>query len=233
MSREYYCTPADLSGNKTVYSVNTHAERPYIKIIAYRNCVVVCTSEDLRSRVRELLRGKTRDEIFELPLVYGQTIHFVPGGVCGEDIPVPPGYECESLFGGGILTLAGLTGFENSLAFDENGHTPAAAVCVARRNGRLIGVAGASKSPISGLLEIGIDVAKEHRNVGLGTCLVRRLTKELLARNIVPFYSASVTNLGSQMVASRSGYIPCWVDTFGTILDGSSAYNHLTGLLSL
>ena len=53
------------------------------------------------------------------------------------------------------------------------------------------------------------------------------LTRELLERNILPYYSASVTNLGSQMVASRCGYIPAWVDTFGTTLDGSSVYNEI------
>ena len=80
--------------------------------------------------------------------------------------------------------------------------------------------------------EIGIDVMEEYRNARLGTYLVKRLTKELLARNIIPFYSASVTNIGSQMVASRCGYIPFWVDTFGTILDGSSIYNDMTKDLS-
>ena len=62
---------------------------------------------------------------------------------------------------------------------------------------------------------------------------MRGLTKELLARDIIPFYSASVTNIGSQMVASRCGYIPLWVDTFGTILDGSSVYNEIMKSLSL
>lgn len=50
---------------------------------------------------------------------------------------------------------------------------------------------------------------------------------ELTSRKILPFYSASVTNLGSQMVASRCGYIPAWGDTFGTMLDGSSVYNEI------
>ena len=74
---------------------------------------------------------------------------------------------------------------------------------------------------------------EEYRNARLGTYLVRGLTRELLAQNIIPFYSASITNIGSQMVAGRCGYIPFWVDTFGTILDGSSVYNDMIGDLSL
>lgn len=233
LSKEFYCSPMDLKKEATVYSINIHAERPYIKIMAYRTCVVVCSSENLHSQIREVLRHKTRDEIFELPFVYGQTIHYVPDGGCTEEVCISSDYKCESLFGRDILTLAGLTGFENSLAFDENGCTPAKAVCIARNSNRITGVAGASESPVDGVWEIGVDVMEECRNAGLGTYLVRKLTRALLARGIVPFYSASVTNIGSQMVAARCKYIPCWVDTFGTTLDGSSAYNRLVTSLSL
>lgn len=233
LCKEFYCSREELNGRANVYSVNPDARQPFIKILAYKNCVVVCTSKELHAGVRDILRGKTRDEIFELPLVYGQTIHFVPDtdhpgrGLMSLD------YECECLFGGDILTLSGLTGFDNSLVFDGNGSTAAQAVCVARDGKEIVGVAGAAKSSVHGVWEIGVDVKEGYRNAGLATGLVRRLTGELLTRNVVPFYSASVTNVGSQMVASRSGFIPCWVDTFGTVLDGSSVYGELVERLSL
>lgn len=232
LSKEYYCSLDELNGKSTVYSVNFNAKQPYIKILAYRNCVVVCTSEDLYYKVRELLQNKNRDEIFELPLVYGQTIHYVPNDNYINDVSVSLNYECEYLFERDILSLVGLIGFENSLAFDENGSTSTKAVCIAKEKNKIIGAAGAAESPVNGVWEIGVDVMEEYRNARLGTYLVRGLTKELLARNIIPFYSASVTNIGSQMVASRCDYIPFWVDTFGTILDGSSVYNDIIkGLL--
>jgi len=81
--------------------------------------------------------------------------------------------------------------------------------------------------------EIGIDVIEQYRNERLGTYLVKKLTRELLTKNIIPFYSASITNIASQMVANRSGYIPFWVDTFGTILNGSSVYNDILSDLLL
>lgn len=233
LSKEFYCGSDELNGRSTVYSVNLNAKQPYIKILAYRNCVVVCTSENLHDKVRELLQGKNRDELFELPLVYGQTIHYVPNDNYTEEVLTSSNYEREYLFGRDILSLAGLTGFENSLAFDENGSTSTKAVYIAKDNHKIIGVAGAAESSTDGVWEIGIDVMEEYRNARLGTYLVRGLTRELLAQNIIPFYSASITNIGSQMVASRCGYIPFWVDTFGTILDGSSVYNDMVkGLLS-
>lgn len=232
LSKELYCSPMELNGESTIYSINSDAKQPYIKILAYKNCIVVCTSGDLHSKVREILQGKTRDEIFELPLVYGQTIHYVPNHNCMEDILISSDYEYESFFDGDIGKLAGLTGFENSLAFDENGFTATKAVYSAKYNNRIIGVAGGAESSVDGVWEIGIDVMKEFRKTGLGTQLVRKLTGELLKRNIIPFYSASVTNIGSQMVASRCGYIPYWIDTFGTVLDGSSVYHNLVEGLS-
>ena len=229
LSKEFYCSSEELNGKAVVYSINFNVKQSYIKILAYRNCVVVCTSEDLHSKVRKLLQNKNRDEIFEIPLVYGQTIHYVPDDSATEDVLVSLSYECEYLFDRDILSLTGLTGFENSLAFDENGSTSTKAVCIAKDKNKIIGMAGAAESSVNGVWEIGVDVMDKYRNARLGTFLVRELTKELLARNIVPFYSASVTNIGSQMVASRCGYIPFWIDTFGTIFDGASAYNDIMG----
>jgi len=160
----------------------------------------------LYSKVRKLLQNKNRDEIFELPLVYGETIHYVPNDDCTEDIFVSLDYEFKYLFDKDIVSLAGLTGFENSLAFDENGSTSTKAVYIAKDKNRIIGVAGAAESSVNGVWEIGIDVMEEYRNAKLGTYLVKKLTRELLERNIIPFYSASITNIGSQMVANRCGY---------------------------
>ena len=66
------------------------------------------------------------------------------------------------------------------------------------------------------LREVGIDVKKEYRGKKLASLLVHNLTVAILEQNKIPFYSASVTNIASQAVAIRSGYMPLWTDTFGT-----------------
>ena len=116
LSKEFYCSVENLNEKNTIFSVNKNAQQPYIKILAYRNCV-------------------------------GQTIHYVPddGAFAGE-VRACPGqntfddctgdsielsdYEYKCLFYEDILSLRGLTGFENSLAFDENGLTETKAVFV-------------------------------------------------------------------------------------------------------
>ncbi len=230
LSKEYHCSPEELKKSGTVYSIKPDAERPYIKILAYKNCVLVCTSKDWHTKVKTLLLNRSKDEIFELPFVYGQTIHYIPdisdGGYSGNG-SMARGYVCRYIEGKDILQLNGLKGFENSLAFDDKGLTPTKAVFIAKRDNRIIGVAGAAESSVEDVWEVGVDVAEDYRNAGLGTYLVRGLTGELLARGIVPFYSASVTNIASQMTAYRCGYKPFWIDTFGTTLDGSSVYNDI------
>lgn len=159
--------------------------------------------------------------------MYGQTIHYVPDIYHNGETSISTDYEIEVLLGKEILSLKGIEGFENSLMFDENGYTATKAVCIVREHNKIIGISGAAESSVDGLWEVGIDVLPEYRNCRIGTQLVKKLTDVLLAKNIVPFYSASVTNIGSQMVASRCGYIPVWVDTFGTIFDGTSVYQDI------
>lgn len=36
LSKEFYCSPEDLNGKSTAYSVNSNAKQPYIKMLAYR-----------------------------------------------------------------------------------------------------------------------------------------------------------------------------------------------------
>lgn len=223
LSAQYHCGLPELRGKGTFFSACPDGEKPHLQILAYRNSVVVCASESLYPGIKQLLQGKSRDEIFELPFVYGQTIHFVPDREILEERR--SGYALECRFDQALQALAGLQGFENSLAFDDRGWTNTRAAVIAKDRDRIVAVAGAAESSVDGLWEAGVDVAESYRNAGLATLLVSRLTNELLARKVVPYYSASVTNLGSQMVASRCGYVPMWVDTFGTTLDGSSAYD--------
>ena len=103
-----------------------------------------------------------------------------------------------------IQKLRGIHGFDNSLSFDEDGNTTTCIVLYAKRNDEIVALVGASIVD-DDLREIGIDVKKEYRGKNLASLLVHNLT-----------YSASVTNIASQAVAIRSGYMPLWTDTYGT-----------------
>ena len=130
LAAELGCDVSELSGSGTVYVANERAKAPFIKLAAMGERVIASASPELLPKVRELTEGRSRDEIFELPLVYGQTIHFVPDRV--PDIPLPGGYEYRLLEGDGVYELSGIEGFPNSLAFDKAGHTGTGIVLFAK-----------------------------------------------------------------------------------------------------
>lgn len=224
LEEQFSCNLSELENDSTIFIINSLSKSPYIKIIAFNKYVIINTSESIHSKIKSALSGKSRDEIFEFPFVYGQTIHFIPDMTKNKRLPLINGYSYELLQGDDINKLRGISGFDNSLVFDCNGKTKTKIVFLAKRGNEIVGLAGATIETEK-LWEIGIDVKPEHRKSGLGTNLVSNLTIDIIKQGIVPFYSASVTNLASQMVASRSGYIPCWIDTYGNTLDDSSPYD--------
>lgn len=222
------CAPEDLSGSGVLYVPNRTVQPPFLKLAVIGGRVVVSASPELLPQVKALTQGRTRDELFELPLVYGQTIHFIPDQV--SDMPLPAGYAYHLLEGEALGQLAGLSGFPNSLAFDEEGHTGTGMVCFAQSQDQIIALAGAGEQSQS-LWEMGVDTSPSHRGRGLGAALVSWLARELLARERVPFYSASVTNIGSQSVAHRSGLRPCWMDTYSNVLGEDYIYKECIKLV--
>ncbi|MBK1812020.1 GNAT family N-acetyltransferase [Clostridium sp. YIM B02505] len=226
LAEQFFCKVAELEKEQNFFTINSRSELPYIKIMTYNKCVVICTSEALHLKVKEALTDKNRDEIFEFPFIYGQTIHFIPDVKKVQRLPLPKDYSYELLKGSDIQKLKYIKGFDNSLSFDDNAHTRADIIFLAKKDNEIIGVAGASAETNS-LWEVGVDVKPEYRRGGIGAALVANLTVDIMELGVVPFYSASVTNIGSQIVASRSGYMPGWVDTYGNTLDGSSVYNDL------
>lgn len=232
LAEQFFCSLSVLEEDNTTFTINGSSKLPYIKIMAFNKCVIINASEHIHSRVKSALSGKSRDEIFEFPFVYGQTIHYIPDVKKVQRLPLLDGYSYELLQGNDINKLEGISEFDNSLSFDCNGNASTKLVFLAKKGDEIVGLAGAGMETEK-LWEIGIDVKPEYRKSGLGTKLVSNLTVDIIEQGIVPFYSASVTNLGSQMVANRSGYIPYWIDTYGNILDGSSPYNNFVKNLEL
>ena len=175
------CSTDQLKEEGTHFVKNEKAANNYVKILSIRDTNIISLSEEKYELGKQLLSGKTRDELYE---------------------------------GNNLKTLCDIEGFENSLAFDAEGNTNTTIVLCAIKDNEIIAIAGAA--PTGKLMEVGIDVKKKWRGYGLAHLLVRNLTVEILERNMIPFYSASVTNLASQAVAIRSGYMPLWTDSFGT-----------------
>ena len=216
IAKQMACTVRDLYSEETVFIRDEARTERYMKILSIGDTNIVTISPDLYQEASTALRGKIRDILYESEYIFGQTIHYVPDLKQMQPLPYPEGFTYELLVDDEIQKLVGIEGFDNSLAFDENGCTPTCFVLYARDQEKIVAVAGASYETEE-LREVGVDVKKEYRGRKLAAVLVRNLTVEILKRGKIPFYSASVTNLASQAVAVRAGYMPLWTDTFGTI----------------
>lgn len=208
------CSTDQLKEEGTHFVKNKKAAKNYVKILSIRDTNIISLSEEKYELGKQLLSGKTRDELYESTLIFGQTIHYIPDLKQMVKLPLSDTFSFKLYEDNNLKTLCDIEGFENSPAFDAEGNTNTTIVLCAIKDNEIIAIAGAA--PTGKLMEVGIDVKKNWRGYGLARLLVRNLTVEILERNMIPFYSASVTNLASQAVAIRSGYMPLWTDSFGT-----------------
>lgn len=196
-----------------------------VKMLLFYDLVLVSASENLYEITKERLNGKNVYEIFEFPFVYGQSIYYIPDVDRLEMQDEISDYEFR-LFDGNTSEIELTSGFENAITFDENGKCISQIAYCAYDNGKIIGVAGADKVN-ENIWEVGIEILPEYRKSGLATILTKNLTMKILEKGIVPIWCASSTNIGSQAVASRSNYIPLWVESFGDVFDDNYVYKDL------
>lgn len=215
IAQQMKCSIDDLHSGKTIYCIDEAVSERYVKILSAGDTDVVTVSADVYQDVVKNLHGKNRDELYESKFVFGQTLHYVPDLTQMHLQPYREGFTFELLVGDEIRRLRGLQGFDNALSFDKDGNTPASIVLYAKKEDEIVALAGASIVDDT-LREVGIDVKKEYRGKKLAPLLVHNLTVTILEQDKIPFYSASVTNIASQAVAIRSGYMPLWTDTYGT-----------------
>ena len=72
------CTADDLIKEGTVFVPNMTAAAPFLEVATMGKAVIVSASPELLPGAKKLLQGKNRDEIFECPFVYGQSIYYLP-----------------------------------------------------------------------------------------------------------------------------------------------------------
>jgi len=77
----------------------------------------------------------------------------------------------------------------------------------------VVGIAGAS-ADCELMWQIGVDVLPEYQGLGIGKALVGTLTKAVLEKGVLPYYSTEVSHLQSRQLAVSLGYWPAWVQLY-------------------
>ena len=220
---KFECNISDL--DKKGLNIVKNKQNSKLKMLLFYDLILVSSSENMYNYVCEKLKDKNTYEVFEFPLVYGQSIYFIPNlnKITKQDEISKYDFK---LFDGNTDEINLSSGFENAITF-ENGNCVSDIAYCAFKDGKVIGVAGADKINDE-IWEVGIEVLPEYRKDGLATILTKNLTLKILEKGIVPIWSASVSNIGSQAVATNSDYIPLWMETFGDIFEENYVFKDIT-----
>jgi len=234
------CTPLDLDGEKDGFVFTKARDNPgrrpfprgeqHFEMLSMGRSIIVSATPDILDIVRPLLGGKERDEAFSMPFVYGHSLYYLPDlarikplippdGCSIKPLAPPDGYSYEMVEQGDIPALYQYEGFRHAVQYDASHPRPDVLVTLARRDGRIVGMAGASND-CARMWQIGMDVLPECRNYGLAAYLVNWLTLEIINRGYVPYYGTASSNIASQRVAHRARYYPAWVCAYKGNFEG-------------
>jgi len=219
------CSPDDFEKEGIVFcEAKQNANRrpfpwsePHFEMLHMGASVVVSASAKLLPYLQEQLAGKNRDEAFEMPFVIGMGLYYLPDKI--QPLPLTEGFIFEFIERSDIPAYYKFEGFKNTLQYDVNHSRPDVLAMIAKKDNRIIGMAGASID-CKMFWQIGIDILPDFRRFGLAAVLTNALAIEILERGKIPYYGTSASNIASQRVAHRAGLQPAWVCSWRGRFDG-------------
>ncbi|MDQ0874243.1 GNAT superfamily N-acetyltransferase [Paenibacillus sp. V4I3] len=223
------CSIDDLNGEKDsiifVEAKQNPGCRPYprkaryFEILSMGKSIVVSATPERLLIAKTHMQGKNRDTVFSLPFIRGLYLHFLPDVERIKPMTPPKLFSFELIKREEVFSLFDGTRFNEAIIFDRNLPWQTDLVMLAKQNGEIVGVAGASKT-CAKMWQISEEVLPEYRNFGLASYLVNRLTFEILGRGEIPSYDCISSHIASQRVAHRVGYYPAWVTDWRVNFEG-------------
>ena len=204
-------------------------QTPYLEIATMGKGIVVSADPEILLKIKPFIEEKSREDLFFNPFIYGHSLYYIPDCKSDSTLQCPGGFTYHIKEGQEIHELYEIPGFGNAIQYDKNHARPDGLVIYAMKGDEIVGMAGASIDSQT-MCQIGIDVIPAFRGVGLAAYLVRKLTEMILERGVVPYYGTASSNIPSQAVAYRSGFIPAWMCTYKNIFDGQSPFGHISSV---
>jgi len=203
----------------------------FLAVVTMGKGVVICCSANRLRWVRSNLNQFSPERLFYIPALalmqrYVSHDHQSMIGpdlkyICTKDTFRPfylnkrinKKIEVSLIRGKNIEKLYENNKFPNALGNIASVQRPRLLACLAKYDEKVIGIAGASADS-DPMWQIGIDTLGGYRNQGIGKALVSQLTKELLQKGILPYYSTGISNIASRRIATSLGYRPAWVEIY-------------------
>ncbi|NOJ71322.1 GNAT family N-acetyltransferase [Paenibacillus alvei] len=191
----------------------------FFEILSMGKSIVVSATPERLSIAKTQMQGNDRDIIFSLPFIRGLYLHFLPDVKRIKPMAPPNFFSFELIKREEVVSLFDVKRFNEAIIYDTNHPWQTDLAMLAKQDGEIVGVAGASKT-CAQLWQIGVEVLPKYRNLGLASYLVNMLTLEILERGEIPSYDVIVSNIASQRVAHRLGYFPAWVSDWRCNFEG-------------
>ena len=222
------CSPDDFTKDENVVVIsqpNENARRylnlPFFcNLISYGSNIVASVDERIYDFIGKYIDSKHVHWCFETPQIHHLTNEFIKYGFLPAyqseywlpDInklqALPCDYEMRLLEREDFSDLY-QPEWGNALV-EKRKHLDMLAVG-AYDHGNLIGLSGCS-ADCDTMWQIGIDVLPGYRKQGIAAALTSRLAVEIIARDKVPFYCCSWSNLASARNAVKCGFRPAWAE---------------------
>ncbi len=221
------CLPSDFEreDNLVVRSTASPGARAYLELpylcdfTTYGNGVVASTCDKYMDFVRDFLARYPYERVLEFPLLNLVESYFSQMGlsICFQAAYYLPDLNCIKAEPIRYETRILDQDDFSELYTDEWDY----ALCEKRKEldvlgigaydgaGRLIGLAACSKDCDS-MWQIGINVARDHQREGIACHITAKLAKEILEREVVPFYRTPWCNVKSIRNATRAGFRLGW-----------------------
>jgi len=227
LATDLNCAIGDFDRNGVVFceARENPGRRPFprggrhIEIYTMGGAAIVSATPDILPFLREQLDGKSREEAFDAPFVYGQGICHLPDSERLAPIPAPDGIDIVTVAQPDIPKLYVYKGFPYAIWYGPHDR-PETLVAVAYADGVVAGMAGASDD-CEMMWQIGINVMPEYRNRGIAAALTNRLAIEILNSGKIPYYGAATSNIASLRVARSAGFSPAWACIYRGRFDGA------------
>jgi hypothetical protein len=149
----------------------------------------------------------------------GQNLMFFAPSLCfalAEEprvLPVPEGYELREVDLEWMREEMPRRRFENGIGapgMDGREFRNQFALVLYDAAGEPASVVGAFET--YGMLEVGIDVAREHRGRDIAPMMVAAMARAILERGKTPLYGCAPTNVRSHRTAESAGFAPVYSD---------------------
>lgn len=219
LSKNLNCDISALQGtDKKTVVLTSNEPYNFCHLVCFRNNLVASVDEKIKGFVDSLILDKEGYRCLELisPLAIELEKHnkfiglyeaFVPNIAVNRRIT--PHFDFVIYWGDDVAKLYDDKRFGMALSYTTEGKKADAVAVAGYINGKIIGVAGASRD-YDKMWCMGYDVVHEHRNKGVATALGKIITDLIIDKGIVPYSTTAWSNIASKNTLINIGYKSAW-----------------------